>query len=70
MKLKFHMKGNFYSNVKDGDILEVDAVRADKSFASGVALRVIGLYKRPTWIDLGWFGKNSKDGLVAYTVKE
>ena len=33
----------------------VDNIRRSKSHASGYSARVVGVYKKPCYIDMGWF---------------
>lgn len=54
MKLK--VIHDFTPHFKKGDIAEIDNIMRDPDgCASGVKVRVVGVWKSPTWVDLGWF---------------
>lgn len=54
MKLKaIH---GFEPFIKRGQVIEIDNIMRDPNgSASGVKVRVLGVWKKPTWIDLGFF---------------
>lgn len=52
------MKG--LTKITKGTKVTVDKIAFDPQFASGVKVRVVSLWKKPTYLDLGWFVKNPK----------
>jgi hypothetical protein len=60
MKLKFI---EFFGDEQPkGTEVEVDKIRFDLRFRSGVGVRVVNLWKRPVWMCLGWFIKKKGGG--------
>lgn len=54
MKLK--VIHDFTPHFKKGDVAEIDNIMRDPDgCASGIRVRVVGVWKSPTWVDLGWF---------------
>jgi hypothetical protein len=54
MKLKLARSWN--DKAKKGDAFEiVNIMRSPGLCASGVQVLVVGMFKKPTWMDLGWF---------------
>lgn len=53
MKLKFVL--DFDDKRKKGFEVEVDRIRYVPTFVGSYAVRVIGVWKRPTWLAIGWF---------------
>lgn len=46
--------------VKAGTSVKVDKIKVDTNCMSGVALRVVGTWSRPTWLDLDFFFDTSE----------
>ena len=42
-----------------GKVVEVDKIRHGWSF-TGYELRVVGVWKKPAWFDVGWFEETEK----------
>jgi len=57
MKLKILPNLELNKNFAGGQVVEVDKIGYDKSFSSGIKVRVIGVWRTPRWFDLGWFIK-------------
>lgn len=46
---------DYNAHWKKGARVKVDAWRFDPNTRRGIALRVVSIWKRPTWMDIGWF---------------
>jgi hypothetical protein len=64
MMLKF--LEDYGEKIKRGTVVEVDRIRRNRRFASGVGVRVVGLWKNPQWFDLGWFVKDTSKPTIVY----
>ena len=53
MKLTFIY--DFSTRIKKGTEVEIDKIKYKKECSSGIMVRVVGLWKKPTWFDLGYF---------------
>lgn len=53
MKLKFSK--DFSSRIKSGTVVEVDKMVYARDSRSGLLVRVVGIWKTPKWLDIGWF---------------
>lgn len=53
---------DYNSRWKKGMRVQIDAVRFDPNTRSGIALRVVNIWKRPAWMDVGWFTPKSIKG--------
>ena len=49
----------FSDKAVGGQIVRVDKIRLGWSF-SGYELRVVGVWKKPAWFDVGWFAETEK----------
>ena len=47
-------------DVKRGTIANIDSIVFDSEYASGVKVRVVNVWKKPQYLDLGWFVKEQK----------
>lgn len=57
MKLKFL---KYYSDeVKKGHVAIIDRILFDKEYIGGVKVRVINIWKKPRYLTLAWFVKNT-----------
>ena len=46
----------YYSDrAKKGTIAETDKIKINKDTASGISVRVVGIWKKPQWFGSGWF---------------
>lgn len=61
MKLKIIGNSDYNRNFRMGQGVEVDKIEYDKLFDSGYKVRVINIWKKPRWFDLGWFVKRKDD---------
>lgn len=74
MKLK--LIHNLNEKYQKGFICEIDNIMySPRQCASGIRVRVINMYKKPTWFDLGWFVSIVDDhsrsiGLSVYSNKK
>jgi hypothetical protein len=53
MKLKF--REAFHPSAKVGDVAIVDKIKCEPSSKTGVMVRVVNIWKKPTYLDLGFF---------------
>lgn len=47
-------------DVKRGKICSIDKMVFDESYASGVKVRITNIWKKPQYLDLGWFIKDTR----------
>ena len=55
MKLKFNE--TYSHQAKKGMTVTVDKIRYKVNARNHFVVRVVGLWKKPQWFDLGWFIK-------------
>jgi len=49
------VESDFSPRLRKGMKVKVDELRSRLDCGSGIEMRVINIYKNPTWLDSGWF---------------
>ena len=49
------LNGNVSMRLPKNKKVQVDRIKIAKNSASGYSARVVGVYKNPCYIDMGWF---------------
>jgi hypothetical protein len=52
--------------LKKGQEVEVDRMLYAKYSETGLLVRVIGVWKKPAWLDIGWFEIGTQKPMMFY----